>query len=67
MCLAVNVDYLLYDVTGVVGFFLDPESDECSDDVSKKSSEDDEDEESNEISIVFCAIRTCSCYLIASL
>ena len=33
MFLAVNVDNLLYDVTGLVGFCLVPESDESSDDV----------------------------------
>ena len=47
LCLAVNVDDLLDGVTGLVGFFLSPESDESSDDIFNKSSEDDEDEESD--------------------
>ena len=51
LCLAGNVDDLLYDVTGLVGFCLLPELYESSDDVSNNSSEDDEDEESDEISI----------------
>ena len=38
LCLAVDVDHLLDDVTGLVGIFLVPESDELSDDVSNKSS-----------------------------
>ena len=50
-CLAVNVDDLLDDVTGLVDFFPVTESYESSDDVSKESSEDNEDEESDEISI----------------
>ena len=51
MCLAVNVDDLLDDVTGLVGFCLVLESDESPDDVSNESSEDDEDAESDKISI----------------
>ena len=61
------MDDLLYDVIGLVSFCLVHESDESSDDVSNKSSEDDEDDESYYISIYFCAVRTRSCYLIASL
>ena len=61
------MDYLLDDVTGLVGFFLVPESYESSDNVSEESSEDDEDEESDEISIYLCAIWIRSCSLIASL
>ena len=49
--LAGNVDYLLDEVTGLVGFCLVPESDESSDNVSNDSSEENEDEESDEISI----------------
>ena len=67
LCLAKNVDDLLDYVTGLVFFFLLPESDNSSDDVSNESSEDNEDEESDEISIYFCAIRTHSCSLIESL
>ena len=36
LCLYGNVDDLLYDVTGLVGFCLAPESDESSDDVSNE-------------------------------
>ena len=39
LCLDVNVDYLLYDITGLVGICLLPESDDSSDDVSNESSE----------------------------
>ena len=42
--LAGNVDDLLDDVTGLVGFCLVPESDESSDNVSNESSEYNEDE-----------------------
>ena len=52
------MDDLLYDVTGLVSFCLDTESDESSDDISNELSEDNEDGESDEISIVLCAIRT---------
>ena len=45
------MDGLLDDVTGLVGFYYVPESVYSSSDVSKKSSEEDEDEESDEISI----------------
>ena len=38
--LAINVDDLLDDVTGLVDFFLVTESYESSDDVSDESSED---------------------------
>ena len=41
LCLARNVDDLLYELTGLVGFFLLPESDESSDDVSNESSGDE--------------------------
>ena len=58
------MDDLLDDVTGLVGVCLVPESDKSSDDVSNKSSEDYEDEESDKISIEFCAIRTRYCSLI---
>ena len=51
LCLAVNVDDLLDDVTGLVVSFLVPKSDESSDDVSNDSSEDDKYEELDEISI----------------
>ena len=61
------MDDLFDDVTGLVGVFLVFESDESSDDVYNESSEECEDEESDEISIVICAIQTRSCYLIASL
>ena len=40
--LAWNVDDLLDEDTGLVGFSLVPESDESSDNVSDESSEDDE-------------------------
>ena len=42
--LAKNVDDLLHDITGLVGFCLIPESDDLSDDVFDKSYADDEDE-----------------------
>ena len=61
------MDDLLNDVTGLICIFLAPESDESSDNISNDSSEDDEDEESEKIIIIVCAIRTRSCYLIASL
>ena len=60
--LALNVDYLLDYVTGLVGFFLIPESDESSNDVLDESSEDIEDEESGEILIYSCAVCTCYYY-----
>ena len=46
LCLAWNVDDLLDDVTGLVGFFLVPESDESYKDVSNESSNDYEEKES---------------------
>ena len=55
------MDALLYEVTGLAGIFLLPESDESSDNVSNESSED---KKSDEIIIVFCAIRTRSSPLI---
>ena len=44
-----NVDDLLDDVTGLVGSYLVPKSDESSGDVSNDSSEDDKDEESEKM------------------
>ena len=58
------MDDLLNDVTVLVGICLLPESDESSDNVSNKSSED---EDSDEITIVFYAIWTHSYSLIASI
>ena len=49
-CLSVNVYALLDYITGLDGIPLPPESDSSSD----------------EIIILFCAIRTCAYYLIAS-
>ena len=43
------MDDLLYDNTGLVGFFVVPKSDDSSDDVSENSSEEDEDEVSDKI------------------
>ena len=51
LCLAVNVDDLLDDITGLVDFCLSPESDESPENIYNGSSEDDEGEESGEISI----------------
>ena len=51
----------MYYVKCLVGFYLVPESDESSGDVSEESSDDDEDEESDDISIYFCALWTSSC------
>ena len=61
------MDGLLDDVTGLVGFCLVPESDDSSDDIYDKLSEDDEDEEPDEISIYFCAVWTRSCYFTYSI
>ena len=51
------------------GFFLVPESAESSGDVSNESSDDKEDEESDKISIYYCAAWTRSfsfvCYIVA--
>ena len=58
------MDDLLDYITGLVGIYLLPESDEASDDVINESSED---EDSEKIIIVFCAIPTRSSSLIASL
>ena len=55
------MDYLLYDITDLVGFCLVPESDESSNNVYDKSYEDDKDEESDKIPIYFCDVWTCSC------
>ena len=54
----------LDEVTVLVGICFFPKSDEYLNDVSDKSSED---EESDKITIVFCAIRTRSFSFIASL
>ena len=67
MRLAGNVDDLLDDVTGLVDFFLVPESDESSKDVSNKSYRDDEDEGSDEISIYFCAVWKLYCSFVCSI
>ena len=67
MRLAVNVDDLLDDITGLVSFCLVTKSDESSDDVYDESSEDDEDEESDEISIYFCAVWILSCSFACSI
>ena len=67
MCLAGNVDYLLDDVTGLVGFCPLPESDDSSDNVSKRLSEENEDEESDENLKYLCTMWTRSCYLIVPL
>ena len=61
LCLARNVDDLLDDVTGLVGFSLVPEWDESSDNVVNESFEDDEAEESDKISIYLYAVWTHSC------
>ena len=61
------MDDLLDDFTGLVGICFVTESNESSDYVSNESYEDDEDKESDDISIVFCAIRTYSFPLMASL
>ena len=50
------MDYLLDEVTGLVGFCLVPELYESSDNVSNESSEVNEDKESDVISMVFYAI-----------
>ena len=46
------MDDLLDDVTGLVGYFLVPESYESSENVSNDFSDDVEDEESDKISYV---------------
>ena len=61
------MDNLLDDVTGLVGFYIVPEPDNSSHDVSDDSFEDDEDKESDEISIYFCAIWTRSCSFACSI
>ena len=58
------MDDLLDDVTGLVGIYLLPELDDSTDDVSNESSKY---EGSDETIIVFCAIRTRYCSLIASM
>ena len=62
--LAGNVDDLLYDITGLFVILLLPEPDDSTDNVSNESSEN---EDSDKIIIVFCAIRTRSFSLIASI
>ena len=52
---------LLYDITGLVGIFPLPESDDSSENVSNESSED-KDSEKN---IIVCAIWTSSPSLVA--
>ena len=58
------MDYLLDDITVLVGICLLPEPDDSTDDVSNDSSED---EDSDEIIIVLCAIRKFSSSLISSI
>ena len=58
------MDDLLDDITGLVVICLLPEPDDSTEDVSIKSSEY---KDLDEILIVFCAIRTCSSSLIASI
>ena len=67
LCSAGNLDDLLDDVTGLVGFCLIPESYESSRDVYNESSKDDEDEESEEISIFLCVVWTRSCSFVCSI
>ena len=62
LCLAGNVDDLIYDITGLVGICLLPEPHDSTDDVSNESSEDGD---SDEIIIVFYTIRTRSSSLIS--
>ena len=57
------MDDLLDEITGLVGIYLLSEPDDLIDYVSNKSYED---EDSGEITIVLCAIRTRSYSLIAS-
>ena len=64
LCLSGNVDDLLDYITSSVRICLLPESNDSSNDVSNESSEDND---SDEIIIVFCAIRTRSSYLISSI
>ena len=64
LCLAGNLDDLLYDITGLVVICLLPEPYDSTDDDYNESSED---EDSDEIIIVFCDIRTRSSSLIALL
>ena len=59
-----HVDDLLDEITILVGIFLLPEPDDSTYDVSNESYED---EDSDNIIIVFCAIRTRSYSLIASI
>ena len=58
------MDCLLYDITGLVGICLLTEQYDSIDDLSNDSSED---EDSDKIIILFCAIRTRSYSIIASI
>ena len=58
------MDDLLDNITGLVGICFLPEPDYSKNDVSNESSED---EDSDEIIIVFCAIRTRFSSLVASI
>ena len=64
LCLTGNMDDLLDDTTGLVSTCLLHEPDDSPDDVSNESSED---EDSDEIIIVFCAVRTSSSSIIVSI
>ena len=55
LCIAKNTDYLLNDITGLVGILLLPETDDSTDNGFNESYED---EDSDKIKIVFCAIQT---------
>ena len=58
------MDDLLDEITDLVGIFLLPEPDGSTEDVSNELSKD---EDSDDIIIVFCDIRTGSSSLIASI
>ena len=64
LCLARNLDDLLDEITGLFGISLLIEPDDSTYNVSNESYEE---EDSDEIIIVLCAIRTCYSSLIASL
>ena len=57
----------MYYIQVLVGFCLVPEADQSSGDVSDESYNDDEDEESDIISIYFCAVWTRSCSFVCSI
>ena len=59
-----NVDDLLDDITGLVVICLLPEPDDSTDNVSNESYEKDD---SDEIIILFCTIKTYSSSLIVSI